>query len=877
VLIIACTGSPAQVAKAPQVVAEFDPSLPEPKLPLPNLLAIDPDTLLLDVADPVDANDAEKAVGAWLRTLNGFPVSSVATVSFSGALDTSTVSSTTVQLFDVTEGHAVALTPKQVSYDTDKKQLRLEHIWAAARTYAIAVLGGPTGLKGAGGELVVGSDAFDLLRAKYPMVTCSDLTDPMCRSANPGIRGTSIDDERKRAVKMERARLKAAVVIDALEAGGFPRENLATVWSFSTEGLAQSSPVATLEPAVRAIPFPCDALLENGKVQLPEEPGDDVLVTRTKADLARLDGFSVTASIVTEHEMTLGAAGGGLLPGTLLPAHLQLLDLDAAGATVSATLRTRTDPDQVLLHPDVPLRSHRHYAVVWTRGAKALDGRDLMPAPAFAMLSAGHAFVDAAGRSTVRALEDAAAGGLERLRQSVSAGLAAAEAKGIARSEVLLAWTFTTQTTTPTLTELQGKPAQWGLPTSVSQVAALPQASQLSAITSLFGKDFSSAVRSGLEGVFVTGNALDLQGSELDLSLSPPGEGAIEGPFTESTLATPHQEQLKFMLVLPKVPKYADGRIPIIIFQHGITRFRRDALLIANSIAKKGYATLAIDHPLHGDRSFCTTAADCVAGATCTAHRCPLGGYRVASGIDAQLGTPAVSGLKFSSTTNIAATRDQIRQLVIDTAQLIRVVKDTTQGIGSLDVDDPATASLTERLEPAELGYIGMSLGSVMGALAVAANPELTRATLNVGGASPADILSQATVPFLAEKKRALDQYLLTSRGIAPGTQAYEDFYDIARWLLDPADAQSFGKSYIDEPLPSAPKKRIFVSWVANDPWVPNATTQLLINSIEHVTAPSNFGEHQWSDNGNHSFMMDPSSPIVLMAQDEAVGWIDAP
>ena len=68
------------------------------------------------------------------------------------------------------------------------------------------------------------------------------------------------------------------------------------------------------------------------------------------------------------------------------------------------------------------------------------------------------------------------------------------------------------------------------------------------------------------------------------------------------------------MLILPKVPRFADGRIPVVIFQHGITRFRRDALIISNTIAKHGYATLAIDHPLHGDRSYCTSDSDCATG-----------------------------------------------------------------------------------------------------------------------------------------------------------------------------------------------------------------------------------------------------------------------
>ncbi|MBK7857176.1 MAG: hypothetical protein IPJ65_00875 [Archangiaceae bacterium] len=875
-LIISCGGAQTTLSHDPVVVAELDPSLPEPKLPLPNLLAVDPDTGTLDIADPDGATDAEQSVGAWLRSLNGFPLSAAATVTFSGALDESTVSSATVQLFDVTSGAPVKLTPLSLSWSAEKLQLRLEYPWLGSRRYAVALLGGPTGLKGASGETVAGTAAFDLLRAKYPLVTCTELTDPLCRSANPGIRGQSIDDERRKALKMEKARRAVAPVIDALEAGGFPRENLASVWSWNTQTLTVSEPWAVLEPAVRAIPFPCDALVRDGRVALPAEADDDELATRTKAQLALLDGFSVTAAIVTEHEATLGAAGAGLQPGSALPAHFQLLDLDAAGATVPATLRIETQPDQLALKPDRPLRSHRHYAVVWTKGAKALDGRPLVPSPAWAMLTAGHPFVDAAGHSVVRALDDAAAADLERLRLSLSAGLEAAVAKGVARDDVLLAWTFTTQTTAPTLAELRGKPAEWSLPTAVSSVAPLPQANMLSAITSLFGKDFHSAVRAGLEGEFVTGNALDANGKELDLSAMPPVDVDTEGPFTPATLATPRQERLKFMLILPKVPKHADGRIPLVIFQHGITRFRRDALLIANSIARKGWATLAIDHPLHGDRSFCTSAADCVVGASCTEHRCPVGGYRVATGLDAQIGTPAISGLKFSSLSNLAATRDQIRQLILDTAQLIRVVRDTTAGIGALSVDDASTAGVVERLEPAELGYIGMSLGSVMGALAVA-NPELERAVLNVGGASPADILSQATVTFLADKKRTLDTYLATSRGIATGSQRYDDFLDVARWLLDPADAQSFGRNYIDEPLPSYPQKRIFLSWVANDPWVPNATTRLLINSIEHQRAPASFGEHQWSDNGNHSFMMDPQSPIVLQAQDEAMAWLDAP
>jgi hypothetical protein len=204
-------------------------------------------------------------------------------------------------------------------------------------------------------------------------------------------------------------------------------------------------------------------------------------------------------------------------------------------------------------------------------------------------------------------------------------------------------------------------------------------------------------------------------------------------------------------------------------------------------------------------------------------------------------------------------------------------VKDVNGGIGALDVDDPNTKSVVERLDVSELGYIGLSLGSVMGTVAVAAQPEITRATFNVGGASPADILLKATVPFLADKRVRLERYLKASRGIEPGSQRYEDFFEVARWILDAADAQNAARHYIDEPFPEYPKKKIFVSWVKDDPWIPNPPTQRLIDSSTRESAPTNFKEHQWIAGGNHGFMIDYGFPDVLKAQEEAVDWIALP
>ena len=119
VVLVAC-GSPMPIAKAPVVVAEFDPAATEPVLPLPNVLALNPDTNLIEVTDPADANDAELAFNAWLRTLDGFPLSSVATLDFSAAVDPATVTKSTVQVFDVTSDMASPFTPSSVTYDGER-------------------------------------------------------------------------------------------------------------------------------------------------------------------------------------------------------------------------------------------------------------------------------------------------------------------------------------------------------------------------------------------------------------------------------------------------------------------------------------------------------------------------------------------------------------------------------------------------------------------------------------------------------------------------------------------------------------------------------------------------------------------------------------
>ena len=121
---------------------------------------------------------------------------------------------------------------------------------------------------------------------------------------------------------------------------------------------------------------------------------------------------------------------------------------------------------------------------------------------------------------------------------------------------------------------------------------------------------------------------------------------------------------------------------------------------------------------------------------------------------------------------------------------------------------------MIERLEPANPHWIGHVIGLGDGQPRRGGNPEILSATFNVGGSST----DQGDCAVLQDRKKNLDTFLLDSRGLKVGSQGYEDFFIIARWMLDPADNQNLGRHYIDEPLinpkNSQPygKKRISIS-----------------------------------------------------------------
>lgn len=165
---------------------------------------------------------------------------------------------------------------------------------------------------------------------------------------------------------------------------------------------------------------------------------------------------------------------------------------------------------------------------------------------------------------------------------------------------------------------------------------------------------------------------------------------------------------------------------PIVILQHGITSKKEDLLAITGALSVAGFATVAIDHPLHASRGFV---------------------------IDGQvINTSGGFGGSTTDYLNLASlltARDNTRQSIVDTMGLrlgLNAVVDLTGG--TVDLDSGNVSFVGQSLGSITgIGTVAMSNASLGGALAAFDSMyEIKSAVLSVpGGGVPAFLLESAS------------------------------------------------------------------------------------------------------------------------------------
>jgi hypothetical protein len=174
---------------------------------------------------------------------------------------------------------------------------------------------------------------------------------------------------------------------------------------------------------------------------------------------------------------------------------------------------------------------------------------------------------------------------------------------------------------------------------------------------------------------------------------------------------------------VPKTPPPAGG-YPVVVFQHGLGGQRGDALQIANSLAKRGFVTAAIEAYLQGTRAFDANAR----GDDTADYKKPTAKYEGPDGfVDRNsAGANAAPDDLFGGMFRLASLRDQFRQTAIDHTTLLRLLK------SSPTLDGLAIGGVTPKIDGSKVAYMGDSLGGIIGSLVAGIEPDHAAYILNV-------------------------------------------------------------------------------------------------------------------------------------------------
>jgi hypothetical protein len=924
---------PEDAGPPPSIVVAFDPSIMPPVAPTPNdLTPRDPVSGKLQIPSAVTDTPTQTEFNAdYLGSLTAFPFESTAQALVTGALDPSTVSGQSVVVIDVTEldalpassGPATAIVGNlKPTFDPAANALVVgppSGGWTRAHQYAVVLvtpsIAHPAGLRGASGERVIGSPAWALVSSPSPLVVCpnGDLTSPQCVLAVDVIPSAETDptqrlaDQTAKAILLEQVRLGLQPLLEKAERllGLSDASSIPMAWSFTIIDAGEM----TFDPSNGIIPFPNDLLRPNGMVSLPSpitgqplspldcaSPSDPS--TALTCGLNTLDGFSTIAAPVSENGLSTGAAQQAQLSAaSLTPTGLGLLSL-ASTAPVSTTPlyapclnclssptasgAQQTSPQQLQWQLIAPLDEDTTYVAYVTTAVLDDQGKNVAANPLFALLRLTHPlYLD--GKSQVNVLTDSQAAALEPERALLSPAFDTLDKmNGIARQDVALAWTFTTQSESTSLDALYAyvstqafKAALPLLPPGIvvfadwtAQYTAAAAASVPSIPIANIGKFYI--------GIYETPLALTGQGGTLDL-------------------VHPVAEPVTFGLAVPNGTMPAAG-YPVTVFGHGITRDHNDFLAIANELAAQGQATLATDAPLHGERSSCTGYGAYATTAYASAHpsapisltddsacadpatmmcdedsligRCVARdpSKRIACPMPTQFadatgalgcasvhmgaceadgkceggdfardagGRPLISGWNMFSLTNFFTTRDNLREQVVDLAQLVQALRATVptslaNRISSAGGMGAATLDLTK------INYVGQSLGGILGTLFNAVSPDTTHVVLNVaGGDLPALFLDAPS--FAAQRAPLLDELSQQTPPVVPGTPAFDQFLATAQWVLDPADPANMVWR-LTHPVAASgtmasasANRETFIQFIEGDETVPNVSNLALV------------------------------------------------
>ncbi len=602
---------------------------------------------------------------------------------------------------------------------------------------------------------------------------------------------------------------------------------------------------ANFVPLSGVLPYPTDLYFNgstDGTLNIPSTP-----FLPNAAAINALDGYSTVASATARFSAPIDAA-------TISAATVIMIEVDVDNATkatvgfrralvygtdYTARVATTVDSGGATLEilPLKPLTpsigaTNVGYLVILTNGLRDVNGDAATPDKDYLAIKNA--------QPTCAAITNASLNGICLL---TGAHLAIAGAVGVPAANIVLTFSFSTQSTADSMNyaALLAQPGPIGVVATGLNLQALNAA--LPPIADIYVGQ--------LEIPYYHDPANPLTGSWHGAPFT-----AVPGAPTTTFLTrfnpVPVAQATLDIPLFVTVPNAGSGQMkpaggwPVVIFQHGLQGNRTQSAAVAGAYAAQGFVVAAIDIPLHGitdpanplyqpgaERTFDLDLVDNTTGAP---------------GPD---GIIDPSGSYIINLTSLLTSRDNLREAAIDIVQLAR-------SLPNLDLDGDTVPDI----DPARIHYASISLGSIVGTVANAMPISTVSAYLNVPGGGVANLLrdSQALSPSVNAG--------LAAAGLQAGTTLYEQFFRDAQTIVDAGDPIN----YIAATVAARP---VLVTQVLNDAVIPNSATQRLIAAAPFVktaaAGPNGVaaGTGTWVHftSGSHGSLLSPAASLAVTTE----------
>lgn len=594
------------------------------------------------------------------------------------------------------------------------------------------------------------------------------------------------------------------------------------------------------------LPFPT-SLLFNGTTDLTLEVpvADPTNFGDPAVALGTMDGFSTTEKWTTSFSNGTPGNFDNAIPGQIDPSSVvagesvRVFEVTTSQfVAVTSIVRELTpwvDYTAVALTDSVvgiiplrPLKEYTSYMAVLTNDINDADGNDATPDRTYGLGKTSVPWVDANGNSTSFLFDNAQAAGLETIRQITQSMELNAATVGIDPADIVLSWTVHTQAISPTLRFLSATAQP--MPTTIA-----PSGMNTAAVGGLGLADIEVGIitlpyYSGVPTQENPTAALTAFWKAAPGDYIPPfDQFGLDPTSTNITVANPFpvvtdMQTVPLLVTVPNAnsekSKPPDGW-PVVIFGHGITRNRMDALAVADTLASIGYAMVAIDFPLHGISPDATPSL-----APFYIENTPFGPVANERTFDMDLinnatGAPGPDGLIDPSGSHAVSAglssmltgRDTIRQGITDLSVL-------SVTIPSMDFDGDGVADT----DGSNIAYAGQSWGGIHGTALSALEPLVTRSVLSVPGGGIARFAEAS--PSFGPVIRAG----LAAAGVLPGTAAFEQFLTLWQTMLDSGDPINWAAE-------AAANTPIMLHEVINDQVIPNFVPTAPLSGTEPLIA----------------------------------------